>query len=229
MTKVKTPELEQGWLRLLAPEFEQPYFAQLKANILKASQNGTVYPPGSRIFAAFNLTPLHQVKVVLLGQDPYHGPGQAHGLSFSVPHGITVPPSLRNIYKEIEQDLGTTMPAHGNLENWARQGVLLLNATLTVSHKQPGSHQGWGWETFTDKAIELLGQEKEHLVFMLWGRFAQKKKQLIPSHKHLILEAPHPSPFSAHNGFFGCRHFSQGNQYLTKHEKTPIHWQLQEA
>lgn len=228
MTKVKFPELEDGWLRLLAPEFEQPYFTELKANIVNAGQREPVYPAGSRIFAAFNLTPLQDVKVVILGQDPYHGPGQAHGLSFSVPPGLKLPPSLKNIYKEIEEDLGLAMPGHGNLENWARQGVLLLNATLTVSHKRAGSHQGWGWETFTDKAIQLLAQEKERLVFMLWGRFAQKKRSLISAQQHLILEAPHPSPFSAYKGFLGCRHFSKANQYLQKHSKTPVNWQLPE-
>lgn len=227
MTSVKTPEIESGWLKLLKPEFEQAYFARLKANIVRARKEGSVYPEGSRIFAAFNLTPLQEVKVVILGQDPYHGAGQAHGLSFSVPKGCALPPSLKNIYREIEQDLEVKMPAHGNLEDWAQQGVLLLNATLTVSHKKPGSHQGWGWEKFTDKAIELLAREKEKLVFLLWGRFAQKKKSLIAPH-HLVLEAAHPSPFSAHNGFFGCRHFSQANHYLQKHGKTPIQWPLQE-
>ena len=185
-----------------------------------------VYPPGPSIFEAFNLTPFDKVKVVILGQDPYHGDGQAHGLSFSVPDGIKPPPSLVNIFKELHQDLSIPIPKSGNLTKWAKQGVLLLNATLTVRAKTPGSHQKKGWEQFTDAAIRSLSNEKEGLVFMLWGRFAQEKESLIDHQKHFILKAAHPSPFSAHNGFFKCRHFSKTNDILKKLGKEPIDWTL---
>lgn len=185
-----------------------------------------IYPPGARIFAALDSTPFDRVKVVILGQDPYHGPGQAHGLCFSVPHGIPVPPSLANIYREIERDLGIAPPRHGCLDAWAGQGVLLLNAVLTVERGQAGSHQNKGWEYFTDACIEALGREREHLVFLLWGSYAQAKGRLIDAKRHRILKAPHPSPLSAHRGFLGCGHFSSTNQYLEETGQTPIDWQL---
>ena len=185
-----------------------------------------IYPPGARIFAALDSTPFDRVKVVILGQDPYHGPGQAHGLCFSVPHGIPVPPSLANIYREIERDLGIAPPRHGCLDAWAGQGVLLLNAVLTVERGQAGSHQNKGWEYFTDACIEALDREREHLVFLLWGSYAQAKGRLIDGKRHRILKAPHPSPLSAHRGFLGCGHFSSTNQYLEETGQTPIDWQL---
>lgn len=185
-----------------------------------------IYPPGARIFAALDSTPFDRVKVVILGQDPYHGPGQAHGLCFSVPHGIPVPPSLANIYREIERDLGIAPPRHGCLDAWAGQGVLLLNAVLTVERGQAGSHQNKGWEYFTDACIEALGREREHLVFLLWGSYAQAKGRLIDGKRHRILKAPHPSPLSAHRGFLGCGHFSSTNQYLEETGQAPINWQL---
>ena len=185
-----------------------------------------IYPPGARIFAALDSTPFDRVKVVILGQDPYHGPGQAHGLCFSVPHGILVPPSLANIYREIERDLGIAPPRHGCLDAWAGQGVLLLNAVLTVERGQAGSHQNKGWEYFTDACIEALDREREHLVFLLWGSYAQAKGRLIDGKRHRILKAPHPSPLSAHRGFLGCGHFSSTNQYLEETGQTPIDWQL---
>ena len=215
------------WPELHAQEFKQPYFKALKAFLtaeIEAKQ--TIYPPPKEFLAAFDLCPWENTKVIILGQDPYHGPGQAHGLSFSVNPGVTVPPSLQNIYKEIEQDLGQTMPPNGDLRPWAQQGVLLLNSTLSVRHKTPTSHSGQGWETFTDHMIEALNQHKEHVVFLLWGKFAQSKKSLIDSQKHLVLEAAHPSPFSAHNGFFGCRHFSKANTYLKNHGLEPIDWSI---
>ncbi len=186
-----------------------------------------VFPPGSKIFAAFDQTPFDRVKVVLLGQDPYHGPGQAHGLCFSVNKGIRQPPSLVNIFKEIHADLGLPIPSHGNLESWARQGVLLLNATLTVRARQAGSHQNRGWETFTNAAIRALSDRREGLIFLLWGSYAQAKTDLIDSGKHHILKAPHPSPFSASRGFFGCRHFSKTNELLRQQGKEPIDWRLE--
>ena len=185
-----------------------------------------IYPPGARIFAALDSTPFDRVKVVILGQDPYHGPGQAHGLCFSVPHGIPVPPSLANIYREIERDLGIAPPRHGCLDAWAGQGVLLLNAVLTVERGQAGSHQNKGWEYFTDACIEALDREREHLVFLVWGSYAQAKGRLIDGKRHRILKAPHPSPLSAHRGFLGCGHFSSSNQYLEETGQTPINWQL---
>jgi uracil-DNA glycosylase len=176
------------------------------------------------VFYALELCPFETVRVVILGQDPYHGPGQAHGLSFSVPDGVKPPPSLQNIYKEIAADLGTPVPTSGNLEHWAKDGVLLLNATLTVQNGLPGSHQGWGWEQFTDSIIKKVSDEKEHVVFLLWGKYAQAKANLIEDSKHLILMAPHPSPFSAHTGFLGCKHFSKTNQYLASQGLPPVHW-----
>ena len=187
-------------------------------------KSDTVYPPPNRVFAAFDNCPVDHVKVVILGQDPYHGPRQANGLAFSVSEDVSTPPSLQNIYKEIESDTGKIMPKHGNLERWAKQGVLLLNATLTVRGGSAGSHQGKGWEEFTDTAIKYLAENKENLVFLLWGSYAQKKGELVNRHKHLVLEAPHPSPFSADKGFFGCRHFTKTNAYLIMHEREPIEW-----
>lgn len=216
--------IEPSWYGLLKEEFEKPYFSQLKAFLhQEKAQKIPIAPPGNRIFAAFDFTPVDEVKVVILGQDPYHGPGQANGLCFSVNDGIPIPPSLHNIFKEIHQDIGVR-PSSGNLEYWANQGVLLLNATLTVRLGAAGSHQGKGWEEFTNTVISKISAAKENLVFMLWGRFAISKRALIDAHQHLILTAAHPSPLSAHNGFFGCKHFSQCNEFLEKTGKKLINW-----
>ena len=217
-------KIEASWKEQLADEFSQPYFKTLTDFVRTEYQTATVYPAPANIFNAFTHTPFETVRVVLLGQDPYHGPGQAHGLCFSVPEGVRQPPSLQNIFKEIKSDVGTAIPASGNLERWADQGVFLLNATLTVRASQAGSHQNKGWETFTDAVIKKLSDEKQHLVFLLWGNYARQKAALIDRSKHLILEAPHPSPFSAHSGFFGCKHFSQTNTYLVEHGFPPIQW-----
>ena len=218
--------LEPGWKQALAGEFSSDYMAQLRAFLLAEKQQGKeIYPPGPLIFNAFDHTPFDQVKVVILGQDPYHGPGQAHGLCFSVPEGVRPPPSLVNIFKEIERDLGVPVSRNGNLEHWADQGVLLLNATLTVQQGLAGSHQGKGWERFTDAVIDHLNRERDGIVFMLWGSYAQKKGALIDRQRHLVLTAPHPSPLSAHRGFLGCGHFSMANDYLKDHGKAPINWQ----
>lgn len=220
-------QLEPGWKTVLAQEFDSDYMLRLREFLLaQKQQRKVIYPPGPLIFNAFNHTPFDKVKVVILGQDPYHGPGQAHGLSFSVPTGVKAPPSLVNIFKEIERDLGIAPPRHGNLEKWADQGVLLLNATLTVEQGNAGSHQGKGWEEFTDAAIEHLNRERQGLVFMLWGSYAQKKGRIIDRQRHLVLTAPHPSPLSAHRGFLGCGHFSKANDYLTAQGKAPIDWAL---
>ena len=220
-------KLHESWLVHLEPEFEKEYMLELKA-FLKAEKNQgkTIYPPGSLIFNALNTTPLDKVKVVLLGQDPYHGPGQAHGLSFSVPEGVRIPPSLRNIYKELAADCAISAPTHGNLTSWAEQGVLLLNATLTVEQGQAGAHQKKGWETFTDRVIQTVNAQCNHCVFILWGSYAQKKSAMIDTSKHLILKSVHPSPLSAQRGFFGSKPFSQTNEYLSSHQKTPIDWQI---
>lgn len=220
------PAIEESWKQRLADEFSASYFAQLKAFLVEEKSRHKVYPPGSQIFNAFNFTPFEKVKVVILGQDPYHGPGQAHGLCFSVPDGIRQPPSLQNIFKEINQDLGIPVPANGNLEKLAKQGVLLLNATLTVRARQAGSHQNKGWEQFTDSAIKKLSTERKHLVFLLWGNYAIAKQELIDGSKHLILTSPHPSPFSANRGFFGNRHFSKTNNYLRENEIEEIDWRI---
>lgn len=219
--------IEAGWEQHLNAEFQKDYFPRIKDFILaeKAKEN-TIYPPGKLIFNAFEQTPFDKVKVVILGQDPYHGTGQAHGLSFSVPLGIVPPPSLKNIYKELESDVNFKIPEHGNLEAWAKRGVFLLNAFLTVNAGMPGSHQNSGWETFTNAVIKTISDEKEHVVFMLWGRFAQQKEVLIDGNKHLILKAAHPSPFSAHSGFLGCKHFSKANDYLQKNGESTINWSL---
>lgn len=220
------PRIEAAWKEALSEEFSAPYFARLKAFLVEEKSRYTVYPRGNQIFNAFNLTPLPKVKVVILGQDPYHGPGQAHGLCFSVPPGVPPPPSLKNIYKELESDLGYPLPSHGNLTAWAQQGVFLLNATLTVRAASAGSHQKMGWEQFTDKVISTLSQRQSHLVFMLWGRYAQAKVSLIDSAKHCVLTAAHPSPLSAYQGFLGCGHFSAANRYLVAHGIKPVDWRL---
>lgn len=217
-------KIEPSWADKLAGEFEKPYFSDLVNFVKSEYAKGTVYPPGSLIFNAFNKCPFDKVKVVILGQDPYHGPGQAHGLCFSVPDGVDFPPSLRNIFKEIHDDLGTPIPKSGNLERWAQQGVFLLNAILTVKAHQAGSHQNRGWETFTDAVIRLLAENREHLVFMLWGAYAQRKGQFIDTNRHLVLQSVHPSPLSASRGFFGNKHFSRANEYLQQHGITPIQW-----
>ena len=217
-------QIEESWKEKLSPEFEKDYFIRLTDFVRQAYHQGTVYPPGNLIFNAFNLCSFHQTKVVIIGQDPYHGPGQAHGLCFSVNDGIPYPPSLQNIFKEINSDLGLPMPTSGNLTRWAEQGVLLLNATLTVNAHQAGSHQRRGWEEFTDAAIRVLAEEKENLVFILWGAYAQKKGSFIDRNKHLVLTSPHPSPLSAYHGFFGNKHFSKTNEYLMTHGQTPIQW-----
>jgi len=218
-------QIEPSWKAVLQPQFDAPYFEILTTFVKRAYQQGTVYPPGRFIFEAFNRTPFNQVKVVILGQDPYHGPNQAHVLCFSVQPGIAVPPSLINMYKELEQEYHTPfLNRNGDLTHWANQGVLLLNATLTVNAGQAGSHQGKGWETFTDAAIAALSAQREHLVFMLWGSYAQQKGRVIDRRKHLVLEAPHPSPLSAYRGFLGCNHFIKANQYLQQMGQTPIQW-----
>ena len=222
----RKPELETGWYEALAPEFSRPYFLALKAFLIEERQRHTVYPKGRDMFSAFAHTPFQQVKVVILGQDPYHGPGQAHGLCFSVPGGIPPPPSLKNIFKEIDRDLGIPQPGHGDLSAWARQGVLLLNAELTVRGGQAASHQGRGWEQFTDRAIQALSTHHSGLIFLLWGRPAQQKETLIDTDRHYLLKAPHPSPLSAHRGFLGCGHFSRVNELLLAQGRTPIDWRL---
>lgn len=218
-------KIDSSWLEVLKPQFDAPYFAELKSFLVAERQQYTCYPKGGDIFAAFDRTPFDKVKVVILGQDPYHEPGQAMGLCFSVPQGIAVPPSLVNIIKEINSDLGTNIPLTcGDLSGWAEQGVLLLNATLTVRAHQAGSHQRHGWELFTDAAIRELSQRRKGIVFLLWGSYAIAKSNFIDKGKHHILTAPHPSPLSAYRGFFGCRHFSQANQYLAAEGLTPIDW-----
>jgi uracil-DNA glycosylase len=217
--------IEPSWKARLAGQFASPHMAALSAFLRAEKSAGKrIYPPGSQIFRAFELTPFEAVKVVILGQDPYHGPGQAHGLSFSVAQGVAPPPSLQNIYKELATDLGIDHPGHGNLESWARQGVLLLNACLTVEDGRAGSHQGKGWEPFTDAVITALNREREHLVFILWGRKAQDKGAVIDRARHLVLTSVHPSPLSASGGFFGSRPFSAANEWLQSHGMTPIDW-----
>lgn len=216
--------IESSWKERLAEEFEKEYFVRLTAFVRREYSEQTVYPPGRLIFNAFDLCPFDRVKVVIIGQDPYHGPGQAHGLCFSVNDGVPPPPSLVNIFKEIQSDLGQPVPASGNLTRWAEQGVLLLNATLTVRAGQAGSHQRQGWEQFTDAVIRLLATERQHLVFILWGAYAQKKGAFIDPTRHLILSSAHPSPLSAWNGFFGNRHFSLANEYLVQNGREPIRW-----
>ena len=224
MSKIDLPS---SWLVHVESEFSQPYMKQLKLFLQAEKREGkTIYPASDSIFNAFKATPFNDVKVVILGQDPYHGVGQAHGLSFSVPKGVRTPPSLVNIFKEINRDIGVPIADHGCLQSWAEQGVLLLNATLTVEQANAGSHQGQGWELFTDKVIEVLSDQREHVVFLLWGSYAQKKGRVIDQDKHLVLRSAHPSPLSAYRGFIGSGHFSATNEYLKKHGQSPIDWQV---
>lgn len=219
-------KIEEGWKKSLADEFDKPYFKNLTDKVRKeyGDRSKHVYPPASKIFAAFDSSPFDDTKVVIIGQDPYHGPGQANGLAFSVNPGIQMPPSLVNIFKEVSADTGAPFPADGDLSRWAKQGVLLLNSSLTVAEHQPKSHSGMGWEEFTDAAVEKLANKKENLVFLLWGSDAIKKGAKIDRSKHLVLTSPHPSPLSAHRGFFGNKHFSKANEYLKAHGKKPIEW-----
>ncbi|MGN1239420.1 MAG: uracil-DNA glycosylase [Paludibacteraceae bacterium] len=216
--------IEESWRRVLQSEFDKPYFELLTTFVRQQYATRQCFPPARLIFNAFDSCPFDQVRVVIIGQDPYHDVGQAHGLCFSVNDGVAIPPSLINIYKEIQRDLGKPIPTSGNLQRWAAQGVLLLNATLTVEAHHPGSHQGKGWEELTDAAIQALSTQKEHLVFMLWGSYAQRKGQYIDRRKHLVLESSHPSPLSVFRGFDGCGHFSKANTYLTQHGMPPIDW-----
>jgi uracil-DNA glycosylase len=220
-------KIEPSWKKVLAPLFEKPYFSQITAHLKTEKALGrTIYPKGSLLFNAFEQTPFDQLKVVILGQDPYHNPGQAMGLSFSVPEGVKIPPSLVNIYKELNKDIGMPIPATGNLTKWAKQGVLLLNAALSVRANEPASHSKIGWTDFTDDVIQTISKEKNNIVFILWGNFAGQKQIFIDATKHKILKAAHPSPLSAYNGFFGCKHFSATNEYLRQHHLTPIDWML---
>ncbi len=220
-------KIEQSWKDVLQNEFSKPYFLQIAAHLKTEKAIGTtIYPPGSLIFNAFNQTPFHAIKVVILGQDPYHGAGQAMGLSFSVPNGIASPPSLINIYKELHSDIGMPIPTSGNLTKWAAQGVLLLNAVLTVRANEPASHSKIGWMNFTDTVIKIISDEKKGIIFLLWGKFAQEKQYLIDETKHFVLKAAHPSPFSADKGFFGCKHFSKTNQLLMQQGLNPIDWHI---
>jgi len=220
----QVPDIDPGWAERLQSEFTAPYFAALKHFLVRERANHTVYPRGRDILRAFQLTPFEAVRVVILGQDPYHGPGQAHGLSFSVPEGMATPPSLQNIIKEIQRDIGPFTPKGGDLSSWAEQGVLLLNATLTVRAGEAASHHGQGWERFTDAAITALSRDRSGLIFLLWGRHAQAKAALIDAERHYVLKAPHPSPLSAHRGFLGCGHFSAANEILLAQGGTPIIW-----
>lgn len=219
-------KIEQGWKQHLAPEFDKPYFRSLAERIRQdyADPSVRIYPPGNRIFAAFDASPFDDTKVVIIGQDPYHGPGQANGLCFSVAPGIQMPPSLVNIFKEVCDDTGAPMPADGDLSRWASQGVLLLNSSLTVKEHQPKSHSNIGWETFTDAAVDVLANSRDNIVFLLWGSDAIRKGAKIDRDRHLVLTSPHPSPLSAYRGFFGNHHFSRANQYLVAHGKTPVIW-----
>ena len=224
---MSTVKLHPEWLEVLAPEFEQDYMIRLKAFLLARKQAGAdIYPPGPDIFNALDSTPLSSVKVVILGQDPYHGPGQAHGLCFSVQPGVRTPPSLVNIFKEIQADLGLPVPNHGHLQAWAERGVLLLNAVLTVERGQAGAHQGQGWERFTDAAVQAVNERCDNVAFLLWGSHAQKKGAGIDRKRHLVLTAPHPSPLSAHRGFLGCRHFSRANEWLENRGVAPVDWRV---
>lgn len=220
-------DLEPSWLAALADEFEKPYMLELREFLrVEKAAGKTIFPPGNLFFHAFLATPLPEVKVVILGQDPYHGPGQAHGLCFSVPQGVPAPPSLKNIFKELHAELGIPLPAHGNLEAWAEQGVLLINSVLSVESGKAASHQGRGWEQFTDRVIDVINRQREGVVFLLWGSYAQRKGALIDTARHCVLKAPHPSPLSAHRGFFGCGHFQQANQYLANAGHAPIDWAI---
>jgi uracil-DNA glycosylase len=225
MSKV-APQIEESWKQLLSEQFEAEYFLLLKQKLIEEKQKYIVFPPGSQIFSAFNYTPVDNVKVVIIGQDPYHGPGQANGLCFSVSPGIRKPPSLENIFKELNDDLGIPIPVSGNLEKWAKQGVLLLNASLTVRANAANSHQNFGWHTFTDAVIKQLNEHKKGLVFLLWGKFAQSKEVFIDKGKHYVLKAPHPSPLSSYQGFLGCKHFSKTNDILRSQGLQPIDWSI---
>jgi uracil-DNA glycosylase len=227
MTTTVDPRIDSSWKAALADEFAHPYMAELKRFLVEERAAGRrTFPPGDRIFAAFDHTPLDRVRVVVVGQDPYHGPGQAMGLAFGVPRGVAVPPSLRNVFTELEADEGMERPEHGDLTSWADQGVLLLNTSLTVRAHEAGSHAGRGWERLTDAALRVVSERRERVVFLLWGRHAQAKQQLVDTSRHLVLTAPHPSPLSASKGFFGCRHFSRANAYLREHGERPIDWSL---
>ena len=220
-------KIEPSWKEILHEEFDKPYFQQIPLHLKTEKLQGkTIYPPGSQIFNAFNTTPFDKIKVVIIGQDPYHGAGQAHGLCFSVQNGVPPPPSLINIFKELQEDIGMKIPNHGNLTKWAEHGVFLLNASLTVRAAEPMSHSKIGWAQFTDAVIKIISARKEHVVFFLWGKFAQDKRVLIDESKHLILRAAHPSPLSAFNGFFGCKHFSKANEYLMSKGIDPVDWSL---
>jgi len=225
MEKIK-PVIEESWKNILENQFSSDYFLNLKKFLIEEKKQYIIYPPGSLMFSAFNLTPLNKVKVIILGQDPYHGTKQAHGLCFSVPVGVKNPPSLKNIFKELCEDLGIEPSESGNLESWAKQGVLLLNATLSVRANQAGSHQNKGWETFTDSVISTLSEKKSGLIFILWGNYAKAKEKLIDTDKHYILKAAHPSPFSAYSGFFGCKHFSKTNEILKNSGLPEIDWKI---
>ena len=230
MSQTRDIRLEASWRARLGDEFERPYMLALREFLLQRKHCGAViFPPGPQIFNALDSTPFDRVKVVILGQDPYHGPGQAHGLCFSVRPGVPAPPSLINIFREIESDLGVAPPPGGNLQGWASQGVLLLNTVLTVEQGEAGSHQGKGWEQFTDRIVNEIDAHREHIVFMLWGSHALKKGATIDRTRHLVLTAPHPSPLSAHRGFFGCRHFTRANAYLQQHSVSPIDWLCHDA
>jgi uracil-DNA glycosylase len=220
------PQIEKSWKENLHDEFNKDYFGTLKLLLIQEKKHYKIYPPGREIFHAFNLTPFDNIKAVIIGQDPYHGSGQAEGLCFSVKRGIALPPSLQNIFIELQNDVGCSYPTHGSLVKWAKQGVLLLNAVLTVRANQAGSHRNLGWENFTDAVIARVSEVKKHLVFLLWGNFAKEKRKLINISKHLVLTAPHPSPLSVQRGFFGCRHFSKCNQYLQAHNIEPVDWQI---
>ena len=224
--QVMNVRIDESWKRVLQPEFDKPYFELLTEFVRQEYRTKQVFPPSGLIFNAFDSCPFDKVKVVIIGQDPYHDLGQAHGLCFSVQTGVRIPPSLQNIYKEIEADLGhpSVCAPQGNLQHWAEQGVLLLNATLTVEAHKAGSHQNKGWEVFTDAAIQALAKQREHIVYLLWGSYAQRKASFVPTQRNLVLKAAHPSPLSAYNGFFGCRHFSQANRYLQQNGLTPIAW-----
>lgn len=226
MIPVRKPDIEKQWYETLKNEFESPYFAEIKSFLIEEKKQHIVYPPSQLIFNAFNLTPFDSVKVVIIGQDPYHNEGQAHGLAFSVPDNIQKPPSLQNIFKELNQDLGIPINHNGNLEKWAKEGVLLLNASLTVRAHQAASHAKIGWQRFTDAAIKALSDNRQNLVFLLWGNYAIAKESLIDHEKHLILKTVHPSPLSASRGFFGCHHFSKTNEYLINHNIKPIDWSI---
>jgi uracil-DNA glycosylase len=226
MSTTVNPSMHESWKQALKKEFDSPYFSELKAFLVEEKRKHIIYPPGQLIFSAFNRLPFDKVKVVIIGQDPYHGKGQANGLCFSVSNGISQPPSLVNIFKEIHSDLGHPFPKTGNLEPWADQGVLLLNATLTVRENQAGSHQNKGWENFTNAVIKELSSRKKGLVFLLWGKYAQAKEALIDTSKHHVLKAPHPSPFSAHTGFLGCKHFSKTNELLKQEGLQEIDWRI---